>query len=156
MHFGLAVGTSTADEVRRARKALNIVVLRRLRENATQRIISLTAAPFASEEDAKSYLPKTVIGIVRKPFSKVSVTEEGVVAVDGLDRLPGSIVYEIRYVGPAGTGGDRIIATSVGKIVLTMTFTSASELWPWSTALSLAELQVNRIQEVQGDSLGFL
>lgn len=144
--FDTGAGTSQTDEVRRARADGSITVVRRLRSDGENRTLVLYLVPFASSDDARSYLPKSVGRMLRKPFSKVRVTQDDFVDLHELSESADVMAYELQYVGPNGMGGERIIVRAIGKLVLIMNFVAAGELWSWDEVLSIASFQSQKVQ----------
>jgi hypothetical protein len=144
--FETGAGTSSTDEIRRAREEESITVVRRLKSDATNRTIVLHLVPFASHEDARLYLPKSVERMLRKPFSRAVVTQEGFVELHELSAIPDVMAYEIQRSGPNGEGGERLIVRVIDELLLTMDFVAAGDLWSWDEVLSIASFQTHKIQ----------
>ena len=139
-------GTSPTEEIRRARDDQSITVVRRLRSDAANRTLVLYLIPFVSHDDAQTYLPKSVGRLLRKPFSKVEVIQEGFVELRELSESRDVMTYEMQYVGPNGVGGERMVVSAIGELVLIMDFVAAGALWPWDEILQIASIQSQKIR----------
>ena len=135
-------------EVRRARRA-GVETVWRLMENLDDdRRFVTQIYPFMTDADAESSLSHLPDHWFVKPLVRTSIKSEGI--VEGM-RPPGlahSLFYEVETDGPNGSRTERLISGTVEEILLIMNFSGPTGSWTWDDALSIVEMQTQRIDRV--------
>jgi hypothetical protein len=123
-------------------------VRRYVKSSALQRHCAVTLTPFASDEDARSYLPNSMKALIHNPYSRNRVTWRGVVDVSELSTLTPSISYEIAYDGPDGLGRQRYVAAVVGNMWFLADFAALrGGMWSWGEAADVVARQATKIRQ---------
>jgi hypothetical protein len=146
--YRTGAGRRSTVEISRARHEKSVTAWRSFASEIQHRSLLCSVIPFASSSDALSSRSNAIAGIVRKPFSKLEVTAQGIVEGEGIPNPSRLLLYEEKTIGPNGPGGSRIIAGTFGHIVFVITFSALGELWSWDAVTSIAGLQLEKIQRM--------
>jgi hypothetical protein len=118
------------------------------------RRISFTITPYASGQDAKSYLPKLPNYVRRKPGTIVHDEQ----VLDGFEvtGLSESLVYQDSFIAREGVGTTRLIAGAIDHLVTVSIFQAPGpdEPWPWEEILPIASRQIEKIRKNKIDPRG--
>lgn len=142
--FRTGAGTSLTEELQRARKERSTTCKRIWKTVTETRIVSSWVVPFASEADARVYLPIYMQHTLRKPFSRNTTIREGYVdVVSDLSRA--ALHYQIEYETPDGSSGERLLIATVGRYLLCLDFWERGQFWTWDDAAKVVTRQAKRI-----------
>lgn len=137
-------GRSATPEIKRARASGSVTAIRYFRSAIAGRTVWVSITPFASNEDAETYLPSLYDHLLRLPFGRYKTLE--VQRIDPLEfNVQPTVAYQERYEGPRGPGVSRMIGGVAGLYEYVLYFSTTTEEWSWEEILDISSVQRRKL-----------
>jgi hypothetical protein len=135
---------------RRTRRAGSISGYRSFADFGTKRQLWVQITPFACSSDAEYAAPTTLKRMILSSGSKtLRVIEDWhldpKIEVVGLSNVQ---AWECQHEGPSGRGLERLLAGSVGEVLIVINLTQYGQMKPWDYLTGLAAVQAEKVRDV--------
>ena len=128
-------------------KGLRTVSVWRCYRNDLDRIsVSISILRFKTNQSALSYLPVSIDGIVRRPFSKLTISNGKYVMDATIDNVRDVVAYEEDFAGPGGRGTSRVIAVQVDCYVVVVECSGFEEVLSLESVKAIASDQADKVR----------